>query len=109
MENLTNTPTTTNRRGYTGRKGVKTVDVKRLKRSGMSLTAIAKQYGISYSAVSYHLSKKRKPNTPKDVQVRKSVNTETPTGFEADLFGTIIKLDRVPVSIEREGNRIIIK
>lgn len=109
MENQPNNQVTTKRTGYTGRKGIKTADVKRLKRTGMSLTAISKQYGISVSAVNYHLGKKRKPRTTKTVEVRKSVSTETSMGFEADLFGTIIKLDRIPVSIEREGNRIIIK
>lgn len=109
MENQSNNQVTTKRTGFTGRKGIKTADVKRLKRTGMSLTAISKQYGISVSAVNYHLSKKRKARTTNTAEVRKSVNTENLSGFEADLFGTIIKLDRVPVSIEREGNRIIIK
>jgi predicted transcriptional regulator len=107
MENQTNNKVTSNKQGVP--KGVKTVDVKRLKRNGMTVSAIAKHIGVSSSAVSYHLGKKRKARTTNTAEVRKHVKTKTSTEFEADLFGTIIKLDRIPASIERDGNRIIIK
>ena len=87
-------------------KGIKTADVKRLKREGHSVPAICNKLGISYASVTYHLRKKRKDTgVPR---VKTAVVAES-IGFEAELFGTIIKLDKVPAMIERIGNRIIIK
>jgi hypothetical protein len=109
MENLQQTTVKSTGSTNYGPKGVKTADVKRMKREGLSNTTIAKKCGISTSAVNYHLGKKRKSKTTTEVKVRKSVNAPELSGFEADLFGTVIKLDQIPTSIERVGNRIIIK
>lgn len=95
----------------TKRKGIKTADVKRLKREGHSNAAISQKLNISGATVSYHLGKRRKAKTaePEVKSLVAAVDITTVEGFEAELFGTIIKLDRVPVSIERIGNRIVIK
>jgi predicted transcriptional regulator len=88
-------------------KGIKTADVKRLKRTGMSVPEISDKLGVSHQTVRYHLAKKRA-----DVGVKRNINptpVDNNTGFEAELFGTLIKLDKTPSSIERVGNRIVIK
>lgn len=90
-------------------KGIKTADIKRMKREGYSTAAICNKLNVSPATVSYHLAKKRKPKADNVADVRSSVNSEELNGFEAELFGTVIKLDRVPASIERIGNRIVIK
>lgn len=90
-------------------KGIKTADVKRLRKEGLSLQEIADKMDISYATVAYHLAKKRKDAGTVRVKSQMSAETPTPIPFEADLFGTILKLDRTPLSIERIGNRIVIK
>lgn len=103
METPTNEGQTPDKRP----KGIKTKDVKALHRTGMLATDIAKHLGISQGTVSYHLNKKRA-----DKGVKRSISAkpaEATTEFEAELFGTLIKLDQVPTTIERIGNRIVIK
>ncbi len=87
-------------------KGIKTADVKRLKREGYSIAAICNKLNVSAATVYNHLAKKRADAGVK--RDTKAAVTET-VSFEAELFGTVIKLDRTPVSIERVGNKIIIK
>lgn len=90
-------------------KGIKTADVKRLKRDGYSNAAICNKLGCSGATVSYHLSKRRKSKSVAEVTVKTQVETTEFKGFEAELFGTLIRLDQTPSSIERIGNRIVIK
>lgn len=87
-------------------KGIKTADVKRMKREGYSIAAICNKLNVTSATVYNHLAKKRADAGVK--RDTKSATTET-VSFEAELFGTVIKLDRTPVSIERVGNKIIIK
>lgn len=101
MENLTNGQILTPKR-----KGIKTAEVKRLKREGLTIRQICDALNVSHATVYHHLAKKRKDLGT--TRVKAAVTTEN-TGFEAELFGTIIKLDKAPTSIERVGNRIIIK
>lgn len=88
-------------------KGIKSVDVRRLRRQGYSVTDIGDLLGITQASVSYHLNKKSKNKTEGKMSTVKD-STVQDTAFEAELFGTIIKLDRTPRSIERIGNKIII-
>lgn len=88
-------------------KGIKTSDVKRLKRAGKSIPEISQNLGVSQQTVRYHLAKKRA-----DAGIKRAINptpVDSSTEFEAELFGTLIKLDKVPSTIERVGNRIVIK
>lgn len=88
-------------------KGIKTADVKRLKREGHSVPAICNKLGVSVATVHYHLNKRRAKPT-----VKGAINptpVDSTVSFEAELFGTLIVLDQVPSSIERVGNRITIK
>lgn len=88
-------------------KGIKSVDVRRLRREGFSNTAISELLNVTPSSVSYHL---RKRSTVKASAASSRKESIMPvTSFEADLFGTVIKLDRIPASIEHIGNKIIIK
>lgn len=80
-----------------------------MKREGYSNAAISLALDCSAATVSYHLCKKRKSKSETPVSVKTSVATEEFKGFEAELFGTIIRLDKTPSSIERIGNRIVIK
>ena len=89
-------------------KGIKTADVKRLKREGHSVASICNKLGISYASVSYHLRKKRKDTGIPRVKTNVSAESITEYVFEADLFGTIFKLDKTPSSIEKIGNKIVI-
>lgn len=101
------TPTNVVQNPHKRPKGIKTKDVKALHRTGMSASEIATHLGISQGTVSYHLKKKRA-----DAGVKRVVNptpVDNSTGFEAELFGTLIRLDQTPTSIERIGNRIVIK
>lgn len=88
------------------RKGIKTADVKRLKREGHSIAAICNKLNVSTATVAYHLGKKRKD---KGVPRVKAAVAPVMSGFEVELFGTVIILDQAPASIERVGNRITIK
>lgn len=103
MENLVNAPETQTKRSY---NKVKSVDVRRLKRQGYTPAAIAEKLNMSATAVYYHLIKKPKNEAEKKVTVKTTVNTVM---FEAELFGTTIRLDKVPTSIEQIGNKVIIK
>lgn len=103
MEN----PTPEISRSHQRPKGIKTSDVKRLKREGKSVPEISEKLGVSHQTVRYHLAKKRA-----DAGVKRNINptlVDNSTSFEAELFGTLIKLDKTPSSIERIGNRIVIK
>jgi orotate phosphoribosyltransferase-like protein len=104
MENLVNAPETQTKRSYNNK--VKSVDVRRLKRQGYTPAAIAEKLNMSATAVYYHLIKKPKKNADDKVTVKTS---SADVMFEAELFGTTIRLDKVPMSIERIGNKIIIK
>jgi predicted transcriptional regulator len=88
-------------------RGIKTSDVKRMKREGKSVHEISEKLGVSQQSVRYHLAKKRA-----DAGIKRVINpipVDNSKSFEAELFGTLIKLDQVPSSIERVGNRIVIK
>lgn len=88
------------------RKGIKTADVKRLKREGHSIAAICNKLNVSTATVSYHLAKKRKDKGT--TRVKAAVTTAPDTTFEVELFGTTIKLDKAPNSIEKIGTKLII-
>jgi orotate phosphoribosyltransferase-like protein len=103
MENLVEAQEAQTKRSY---NRVKSVDVRRLKRQGFTPAAIAEKLNMSATAVYYHLIKKPKKGTENKMSVKTSVET---VAFEAELFGTTIRLDKVPASIERIGNRIVIK
>ena len=93
----------------------KTLAVKRLKREGVSDDVIATTLNISKSSVHYHLSKKRtyargnESKKEESNQTQMLFSRESDSGFEAEVFGTLIRLDKAPKSIERIGNRIVIK
>lgn len=86
--------------------------VKRLFRKGKTLNEIALFLNVTEKTVQKHLIEQNVK--VKTVRVQRSVNPQptvikTATSFEADLFGTLIVLDQVPTTIERIGNRIVIK
>jgi AcrR family transcriptional regulator len=87
-------------------KGIKTAEVKRMKREGYSIAAICNKLNVTSATVYNHLAKKRA-----DAGVKRDTKSATAEAvlFEADLFGTVFRLDKAPVSIERIGNRIVIK
>lgn len=86
-------------------KGVKTAEIKRMKREGFSNAAICNKFGISHGSLYYHLAKKRKDAGTQ--RVKSAVNTSE-AAFEVELFGTTIKLDKAPNSIEKIGSKLII-
>ena len=107
MENSVENSTVSSQPKSSRPRGIKTADIRRMKRQGYSTAAICNQLGVSAATVSYHLMKRRKP---KDTTVVKtSISTAEANSFEAELFGTLVKLDRRPASIECIGNRLIIK
>lgn len=87
-------------------KKIKSVDVRRLKRNGYSVKEIAAQMGITTPTVYFHLKKKNKVEKTPSVEVK---SAKADTVFEAELFGTLLRLDSKPASIEKIGNRIVIK
>ena len=103
MENQT---PVTEKQLSTSPKGIKTSEVKRLKREGYSHAAICNKLGVTYATVIYHLNKKRKDKGT--VRVSRVVDAAPVSAFEVELFGTTIKLDKQPSSIEKIGNKYVI-
>ena len=90
-------------------KGIKTADIKRMKRTGASDQLIAEQFDCTIQTVRYHLAKKRKDSGTVRVKHNMTAEPVKNLHFEVELFGTTIKLDETPVSIEKVGNKLVIK
>ena len=84
-------------------KKIKSSEIRRLKREGHSPAAIAKKLGVSANTVYYHLITKKKRT-----QAKTELKQQASECFEFEVFGTVIKTDQKPVSIEKVGNRIVI-
>ena len=100
----------------TGRKYINTEEVVAFRNQGKTYNEIADKFNISHKTIAYHLGKAHatRPYTHYATHSDDIVNTEVAetivnSMFEAELFGTLITLDRVPRSIQCIGNRIVIK